>query len=187
MTGWPKGPFPEKWSFASVEKRLAGAWEVAARAEAWARLVGSGAEVLGPDDDAFVRVFRGDAAALEGAKITVWDHAAANAQIVPGAKVALPTDEVFDALVALGVAGPHHGIGNRTIVRFLLQARPMASFSVAVAGEDFLALDMKAKNEESATLLAGRLPHVAPTIAREGLRERLLAGTRLSLDWSPPH
>jgi hypothetical protein len=62
----------------------------------------------------------------------------------------------------------------------------MASFSVLVAGEDLLELEMNARGEESATLLAERLPHVAPTLDRAGLRERLLEGTRLRLDWSPP-
>jgi hypothetical protein len=189
VAGWPKGPFPEKWTFAAVEKRLRGAWDEPARAQAWAALLASGATALEPTDDLYVRAFEGGTLeareALEAAGATVFEHAAPGAELLPGAHVALPTADPFDALVALGVAGPHHGIGNRTIVRFLLQARPMASFRVHAAGEDFLELEMQARNEESAALLAERLPHVAPTIEREGLRERLLEGTRLSLDWSP--
>ncbi len=190
MTGWPKGPFPEKWTFAAVQKRLDGAWDEPGRAAAWHALLASGARPLPPTDDVFVRPFAGglddSRTALVEAGCTVFAHAEPGAVPVPGAFVALPTVDLFDALVALGVAGPHHGIGNRTIVRFLLQARPMASFSVLVAGEDLLELEMNARGEESATLLAERLPHVAPTLDRAGLRERLLEGTRLRLDWSPP-
>lgn len=190
VAGWPKGPFPEKWTFAAVQKRLAGAWDDPARAAAWAALLASGATPLDPTDDLFVRPFEGGGLeareALVEAGVTVFGHAAAGAEILPDAHVALPTRDLFDALVALGVAGPHHGIGNRTIVRFLLQARPMASFRVHVAGEDFLELEMKATGVETAALLADRLPHVAPTVDRDRLAERLVTGARLQLDWSPP-
>jgi hypothetical protein len=188
--GWPKGPFPEKWTFAAVERRLAGAWDEPARAAAWQALVASGATPLPPIDDLYVRPFTAGAerarAALVETGCTVFAHAAPGARVVPGALVALPAPDLFDALVALGVAGPHHGIGNRTIVRFLLQARPMASFRVLVAGEDLLELEMQATGPEHARLLAERLPHIAPTVARDGLEARLARGTRLCLDWSPP-
>jgi hypothetical protein len=189
VAGWPKGPFPEKWTFAAVEKRLAGAWDEPGRRRAWDALLSSGATPLEPTDDRFVRAFEGGTLeardALAAAGVSVFEHAGPGAEILPGAYVALPTGDLFDALVALGVAGPHHGIGNRTIVRFLVQARPMAAFRVHVAGEDFLELEMKATGEESAALLADRLPHVAPNVDREGLAERLREGTRLRLDWSP--
>jgi hypothetical protein len=190
VAGWPKGPFPEKWTFAAVERRLKGAWDEPARQEAWQALLASGAAPVPPTDDLYARPFAGGTdearAALLQAGCTVFEHAEPGARAVPGAFVALPAHDVFDALVALGVAGPHHGIGNRTIVRFLLQARPMARFAVRVAGEDLLELDLQASGEESASLLAERLPHVAPTIERAELRERLLQGTRLRLDYTPP-
>lgn len=187
--GWPKGPFPEKWGFQAVEKRLEGAWN-AARERAWAELLASGATALDPLDDLYVRPFiGGDAAAIEALKsagCVVFGHAASGARILEGARVVVPTTDVLDALVVIAVAGPHHGIGNRAIVRFLVQARAFATFEVQVVGEDLLVLVLSAKNEEGARLCADRLPHIAPTIDTAGLRERLLEGTPLRLDWSPP-
>lgn len=188
-SGWPKGPFPEKWAFPVVEKRLASAWDEPARAAAWQVLLASGAVRLPPTDDLYVRVFSGaepDAVeALKAAGITVFDHAAEGARVVAAAKVALPTLDLFDALVALGVAGPHHGIGNRAIVRFLVQARAFASIRVETAGEDLLILRLHAKGPDAAALLVERLPHIAPTVRREDLLDVLLSGDALRLDWSP--
>lgn len=179
-SAWPHGPFPEKWSFASVEKRLSGAWDE--RAASWDALVASGARRIEPIDDLYVRAFEGGSEEAIGSldRCTVWGWAAA-----PGAKVALPCTDVFDALVAVGVAGPHYGIGNRTIVRFLVQARAMAAFRVIAASEDRLDLEMHARNAETAQLLAERLPHICPAIDRDGLRDGLLARTTLQLGWPP--
>jgi hypothetical protein len=145
---------------------------------------------MDPTDDVFIRTFSGgtDAAlsALAGTGVTVLGYAAPGARLLAGAHVALPTTDVFDALVVAGLAGPHHGVGNRTIVRFLLQARPMATFRPRVIGEDLLVLDMKANDEEHAALLAARLPHIAPRIDTHDLTARLMLGATLTMDWSPP-
>ncbi len=188
-SGWPKGPFPEKWAFPVVEKRLASAWDEPTRHQAWHALLASGAVHLAPLDDLYVRAFSGAepsaVEALEAAGITVFDHAAQGARPIEGAKVALPTLDLFDALVALGVAGPHHGIGNRAIVRFLVQARAFATITIETAGEDLLILRLHAKGPDAAALLAERLPHIAPTVQKEGLLDALLSGQALHLDWSP--
>jgi hypothetical protein len=186
---WPKGPFPDKWSFAHVAQRLEGAW--ATRSAAWDALMVSGAEPLPPLDDLYVRVFRssdGEAiAALREAGCTVhgWSEPAAS-EPTEGAFVALPTADRFDALVALGVAGPHWGIGNRAVIRFLIQARAFASFEVLAGGEDLLVLRMLAKNRDDADLLSQRLVQLVPLLAREtDVFERLIEGTPIALSWAP--
>lgn len=187
-SAWPKGPFPDKWSFANVAKRLEGAWD--ARSEAWNALLASGAEPSSPLDDVYLRVFRGGSAeaiaALRDAGCTVHGWAEpTEAQLAEGVLVALPTPERFDALVALGVAGPHWGIGNRAIIRFLVQARAFARFEVLGGGEDLLVLRMLAKNPEAAALLTERLVQLAPAMQTDDLCERLLEGRPIHLTWAP--
>lgn len=188
-SAWPKGPFPDKWSFDNVEQRLIGAWE--ARQGAWDALLASGAEPLPPLDDVYVRVFRGgseqaiDDLRAAGCTVHGWIEPTAIA-VEGGARVALPTAERFDALVALGVAGPHWGIGNRAIIRFLIQARAFSSFDVEAGGEDCLVLRMLAKNAGDAELLRDRLVQLAPLLAGEAdIAAHLEAGTPITLPWTP--
>lgn len=186
---WPKGPFPDKWSFGNVEKRLEGAWD--ARAEAWDQLIASGAERLPPLDDIYIRVFHGGSdeavTTLRDAGCTVhgWSEPSASGP-EDGLMVALPTADRFDALVALGVAGPHWGIGNRAIIRFLIQARAFSSFEVIAGGEDLLVLQMRAKNRDDADLLSERLVQLVPLLASEtDVFERLIEGAPIALSWAP--
>ncbi len=186
---WPKGPFPDKWSFANVERRLVGAWQ--ARSSAWDALIASGAEPLPPLDDVYVRVFAGgsdqaiDALRAAGCTVHGWIEPTRTA-VEGGAQVVLPTAERFDALVALGVAGPHWGIGNRAIIRFLIQARAFSSFEVLAGGEDCLVLRMHAKNADDAELLAERLMQLVPLLAdASDLAAHLETGTPITLPWTP--
>jgi len=172
-----------------VEKRLEGAWD--ARAEAWEALLASGAERLPPLDDVYVRVFRGGTdeaiTTLRDAGCTVhgWSEPTAP-QPEEGVFVALPTADSFDALVALGVAGPHWGIGNRAIIRFLIQARAFSTFEVIAGGEDLLVLQMRAKNRDGAELLSERLVELAPLLASQAdVFERLIDGVPIALSWAP--
>lgn len=200
---WPKGPFPERYRFAAVEARLEHAWDEPDRKAFFARLEAKGFELLEPRDP-WVRVVRSpdlttfaslrDEAQAARCTAFLW--------VLPGRTRAashrlhdevgrllgvVPTEDLVDAVSAVGVAGPSHGIGLSTVVRFLVTLRSFARFGVDAMGEDRLDLDIAAKNELAAERIAERVLRICPPLARQASRQdvvEMIRRGRLSMDWA---
>lgn len=197
---WPKGPFPERYRFPAVEARLEGAW--ASREEAMASLTAS-LEPFGPSDP-WVRLFRAseraDAEALasiaeraRGVGVTAFSWMPSRKTRGEGAPRAdvigfVPTIDPPDAVSAFGVAGLAHGISMAAIVRFLAALPGFASFRVVRMGEEFLALALTPKNDDSLLRIAHRVRHVCPPLARaedvSPIVDAVRATGLLEMDWA---
>jgi hypothetical protein len=203
MPRWPKGPFPERYRFAAIEARLATAWDAPARR---ALLDALGAEGLVPVDgweDPWLRLFEAgalararlgalrDAAADVATTLFVWSPPARSRRVAPDRTLVLgvvPTADPADALGAVGVAGPIHGIGMPAIVRFVVTLRSFASFEIEEMGEDRLVLTLRAKDPGHLPRIAERMTQLCPPLAKrahvEELARELEASGRLVLDWA---
>jgi hypothetical protein len=204
---WPKGPFPERYRFGVVEARLRGAWDDPLRVALLARLAREGLAPVEGEDDPWLRLFapraegpdgeaagRALAAARELAKgaaclAFAWGPPARErARGESGVVGVVPTADPVDALSAVGVAGPKHGIGMPALVRFLVTLRSFARFEIVVMGEDRLELTLATTSEEALARVAERVTHLCPPLARRSDPTAIAATIRetglLVLDWS---
>ena len=198
---WPKGPFPERYRFAAVEARLGGAWsddrlhalDAIARAHALAP--------IGPEDP-WVRLFRvpsegHDDVALRasarehGLTAFVWiapartrRDATAEERVVG----VVPSSDLVEAVTAVGVAGPVHGIGMPAIVRFLVTLRSFARYDLGAMGEDCLELGLTPRDEEALARIAERVLRICPPLARsqsaEAVANTIRTTSVLRMDWA---
>lgn len=200
---WPKGPFPDKYRWAGVAARLAGAWESERGAHALARLGAHGLAPHPTEDDPHARVFVGpapDTGALQrelrplGVTVYAWlPHSArdgeggeadrGSAQIAIGA---VASDDPLDAIACAGVAGPKHGIGATAVARFAMALRHFASessprehgrarFAILAMGEDRLRIDFLPRDGDAARTVAARVLELCPGMARAGTTVDALA------------
>jgi hypothetical protein len=202
MPRWPTGPFPERYRFPAVEARLRGAWSHD-REGALAALVSAfGLEPLGPEDP-WVRLFRVShaetfevrslRAAATDAGLTAFDWVAP-ARVRRGGSPRdcvvgiTPGTDLVEAVTAVGVAGPVHGIGMPAVVRFLVTLRSFGRYDVRAMGEDFLELELTPRDEESLSRVAERVLRICPPLARARSAEELAAKVRstglLRMDWA---
>jgi len=199
---WPKGPFPERYRFAAVESRLANAWSEPRRAALLGELASAGLVSAGPDDP-WVRLFElpanGAESAIEelrarareaGATAFVWcpprkERELASLRPVIGL---VPSAEPAEAISAVGVAGPLHGIGLPALVRFLVTLRSFARFEIQAMGEDRLELSLTARDEPTLERIAERVLHLCPPLARRSSAEAVARDIRetgrLVMDWA---
>lgn len=199
---WPKGPFPERYRFAAVEARLVAAWTDPRRAALWTELMSEGLVSVGPEDP-WVRLFHvpdasGSTAlaslrarALEaGATAFEWcpprkERESTSASVVLGL---VPSAEPAEAISAMGVAGPIHGIGLPALVRFLVTLRTFARFEIQAMGEDRLELTLVARDEPTLERIAERVLHLCPPLARRSsaaaVASDIRESGRLVMDWA---
>lgn len=199
---WPKGPFPERYRFAMVEARLVDAWAEPRRAALLVELESGGLTALGPEDP-WVRLFAWpddrDAAELArirlrareaGATAFVWcaprkERDVARSHGVIGL---VPSAEPAEAISAIGVAGPIHGIGLPALVRFLVTLRSFGRFEIEAMGEDRLELSLVPKDEVALQRVAERVLHLCPPLARTSSADAVAHGIResgrLVMDWA---
>lgn len=200
---WPKGPFPERYRFAAIEARLATAWDDPARQALLDSLARAGLVSRTGWDDPWLRLF--DAPAVEDARLEalrdeatrasatlfVWSppaRARRDADTTQRVLGVVPTPDPADALAAVGVAGPHHGIGLPAIVRFVVTLRSFARFAIEEMGEDRLVLALRANDATSLARIAERVRHLCPPLAKrtsaEAIARDLETSGRLVLDWA---
>lgn len=172
---WPKGPFPEKYKWEPVEARLAGAWDDPRRQDAIAALERAGWRAHEGHDDPYLRVLVQDGAVdLAAARATI-----AGAPLYAfrwrGPERALPealglvaSADPVDAVVAVGVAGPRHGVGTAALVRFLVSLRSYARYDLDELSEDRLSMTIVPRDEEIAEMIGERVLNVCPPRARAG-------------------
>lgn len=200
---WPKGPFPEKYRFDPVEERLRGAWAGFGAAEALGRLAAKGLDPYPGHEDPYVRLFVApdhalDVAALRaelaGMPVFAFRYAVSGRDDVvtdesgPVLGLVASTDPI-DAVVAVGTAGPRHGIGTAAIVRFLATLRTFARWQPEDIGEERLRFSLVPKEEDGAGRIAERVLKICPPLVRanvtvETLAERIRETGELDLDWS---
>lgn len=195
---WPKGPFPEKFRAPAVLERLAHAWDGEAPRAAKAAAIAAGWRPHPRHEDAFVLLLVGgppasDAAlaAMDGVTFVPWVCGAKDDVVVPSdgpLRVLLPTPDAIEAAMLVGTSGPRHGIGSAAIARFLVTLRSFARTSLVALGEEHLAMTITPRDEASAHLIAERMTHVCPPLARAHatpapIAAELMAG-RFVMDWS---
>lgn len=199
---WPKGPFPERYRFGAVEARLASAWHAEDDVRLSPLLAGL---TLVPPHDPWVRVYttseRHDdawhdalrARATElGATAFRWIAPARErrdaAEPSADAIGIVPTTDVVDAVSAVGIAGPNHGIGMPAIVRFLVTLRSFGRYEIEAMGEDAIVLRYTPKSDEALARVADRVLHLCPPLARssstEAIASSMRARGRLEMDWA---
>lgn len=201
---WPKGPFPERYRFGVVEARLRDAWEEPARVALLARLTDDGLTLLEGEDDPWLRLFalpsregRVDEDALALVRTLAreasclafaWCAPARERGRGAGVVGVVPTSDPVDALSAVGVAGPNHGIGMPALVRFLVTLRSFARVELVAMGEDRLELALDPASEEALSRIAERVTHLCPPLARTSdpvaIAASIRESGRLVLDWS---
>ena len=98
-----------------------------------------------------------------------------------------PTPDPIEALVLVGVSGPQHGIGTAAVARFLTTLRSFGRYRIETIGEERIELSITPRDEDAARLIADRMRHVCPPLARahadvEPIVAELLAG-RFVMDW----
>lgn len=195
---WPKGPFPEKFRGPAVLARLAHAWDEPAPRAAEAAAIAAGWSRHPCYDDPFVALFVGGPAASidalrahEGVTFAPWAFGAKDDVVVAsdGAVLALlPTADAIEAAMLVGTSGPRHGIGSAAIARFLVTLRSFARTSLVSLGEEYLEMTIAPRDAATALLIADRMRHVCPPLARahatpEPIAAELMAG-RLVMDWA---
>lgn len=200
---WPKGPFPERYRFDAVEARLASAWsdEVCMRLapitagfallpphDPWLRVFGTSAL----HDEAWHAALRSRATEL-GATAFVWIPSArarreADPSTTRDAIGLVPTSDVIDAVSAVGVAGPNHGIGMPAIVRFLVTLRSFGRFEIEAMGEDAIVLRYEPRSDDALARVAERVLKICPPLARTSTVEAVVAQVRehgrIRMDWA---
>ncbi len=189
---WPKGPFPERYRWPAVESRLRGAWASDERAAALVALAERGCVAAVGDDDEFVRALElppgVDASALR-AELTAAGVFAFELERVDVEEVALglvASADPLDALVAVGVASPEHGIGNAAIVRFAKALGAFARWEIRRLGESRALLGVTARDRDDALRIADRARHICPPLASRdaaSLADELDATRALDLDY----
>lgn len=185
---WPKGPFPERYRWAAVEARLVGAWD--ARGAAIAALEARGMTARAGWDDPYVRLFTG-ALDLAGARAAVAEHDVfafrwqGSERAGTGGEHAIglvPSRDPIVAAIAVGVAGPQHGIGTAAIVRFLVALRSFAALDIEEIAEDAIGMRIVPHGPDAALRIAERVRHVCPpmtAVAAEELADRMVREERL--------
>jgi hypothetical protein len=100
----------------------------------------------------------------------------------------VPTADVVDAVSAVGVAGPNHGIGMPAIVRFLVTLRSFGRYEIEAMGEDAIVIRYAPKSDEALARVADRVLHLCPPLARsstaEAIASSIRARGRLEMDWA---
>jgi hypothetical protein len=189
---WPKGPFPEKYRSRAVHDRLANAWSAPTSIAALDRVRELGLSPHPRHADPFVKLFRGpmyeELRVLSGVTALAWLSStrddvvlAADAPMI----VMLATADPIEALVLVGIGGPQYGIGNAAIARFLTTLRSFARYGIEAIGEERIELSITPRDEAAARLIADRIRHVCPPLARtdvDALSAELIAG-RFVLDF----
>lgn len=200
LPAWPKGPFPEKYTARAVHARLEGAWDDEVRRAAVARVRALGLVPHPAQRDPITMVFLGEAelevvrVALAGAPVTAFAWRAGNgddrSQAERGASaIALcPSADPIDALVAIGVASPQHGIGTAALVRFVTTLRGVAhDVCIDELAEDGLVLALTPKSAEAARRIAVRARELCAPLATRcdeaSVHEALETEHRLALSW----
>lgn len=193
---WPKGPFPEKYKWEPVAARLDGAWADAQRQDALAALGSAGWRAHPSHDDPYLRVLVRDGeidlgaarAAIAGAPLYAFRWRGPEGAM-PEALGVVASGDPVDAVVAVGVAGPRHGVGTAALVRFLVSLRSYARYDLDELSEDRLSMTITPRDEEIAELIGARVLNVCPPRARAGqtseevAREMRETG-RLTLDFA---
>ncbi|MCS6858110.1 MAG: hypothetical protein NZM37_10405 [Sandaracinaceae bacterium] len=198
---WPKGPFPERYRFAQVALRLDQGW-TEGRKEAlgwlmqkwkarpfafedpWLRLV----EIDGPCPIPRLREMQKEGE-KEGLFVFLWiPYGKARGTGDGGLRLGVvPTRDPLDAVSAVGVAGPHQGIGLMGVLRFLLMLRHFGPWHIDAMGEDAIELELIPNDALAAMRVADRAIVLCPALAqresRESLAQALLSSHRLRLDW----
>jgi hypothetical protein len=185
---WPKGPFPEKYRFATAEPRLIGAWDDARRAAVPAILAGLGLALDEAYEDPYLRRYVGEGAidlpavraALAGCEVIAFRHRDALGVVATG--------DPIDAVIAVGVAGPEEGTGLPTVVRFLLMLRGFARWDIEALEDDRIAMVIAPKSAEHALRIAERVLEICGPLARSGadaqtLARRMIDSARLEISW----
>jgi hypothetical protein len=200
---WPKGPFPEKYRFDAVEARLRGAWAGLGAADALGRLAALGLTAHPRHEDPYVRLFVGPEGAIDlgsaraeiaGLPVFAFGFAVSGRDdVVTDASGAIlgvvASTDPIDAVVAVGTAGPRHGIGTAAITRFLATLKTFARWQPEEIGEERLRISLTPKEEDGAQRIAERVLKICPPLVRSGvsaesLAERIRTQRDLDLDWS---
>lgn len=185
---WPKGPFPEKYRWATVEARLIGAWD--------ARPGALDALGLAPRegwDDPYVKLFEGDdlpaaRAALTEHEVFAFRWRGSERAGTAGERAigVVPARDPIVAVIAVGVAGPQHGIGTAALVRFLAVLRAFAAWEIEELGEDALTMKLVPHSEDATLRIAERARQICPplvAIEAPALAERIAREQRLSIEY----
>lgn len=173
---WPKGPFPEKYRCRAVHERFADAWSSETARAALDRAIALGLTPHPRHDDPYVRLFVGASEhalealrALPGVTAFRWAFGTRDDRVreSEGPMIGLvPTPDPIEALVLVGVSGPTLGIGTAAIARFLTTLRSFSRYQLEVLGEERIELSITPRSEEAARLIADRMRHVCPNLAR---------------------
>ncbi len=194
---WPKGPFPERYRARPTHERLAGAWASDRARAALDRAAALGLaphprhadpfyRLLGPATDEALEALR----PLPGILPFRWCFGTRDDVVVPadGALIGLaPTDDAIEALLVVGTSGPTHGIGSAAVARFLTTLRSFSRYRLEALGEERIELAITPRDLAAAGLIADRMRHVCPPLARAHpdaapLVAELVAG-RFVMDW----
>ncbi|AKF09717.1 hypothetical protein [Sandaracinus amylolyticus] len=193
---WPKGPFPDKYRWETIEARLAGGWDDPRRRTLVDALEARGWRAMEGHDDPYLRVV-----IREGASEEELDALRALARDAgtfafrwrahdrrEGIGLVASGDPV-DAVAAVGVAGPQHGVGTAAIVRFLVSLRSFARYELEELADDRVAMRIEPRDEEIARMIGERVPHVCPPRARRAqtgaqIAEEMRTTGRLVLDYA---
>lgn len=195
---WPKGPFPEKYRARPVHERLAGAWDTEHAVRALALAASLGLSPHPRHADPYVRLFApfSDEAldalrAAPGITAFRWAFGTRDDTLREDEGPLLSivaTADAVEALVLVGTSGPTHGIGSAAVARFLTTLRSFSRYRIETLGEERIELSITPRDEEAAALVADRMRHVCPPIARAhpsdaGPIVQALLGGRFVMDW----
>lgn len=187
---WPKGPFPEKYRWDAVAARLDAAHAELEAAIEIARGLG-----LAPRDgwkDPYLAI-HAPAPLLEVRRALAeravlafewWGSERAGTGGERGIGIVANRDPIL-AAIAVGVAGPQHGIGTAAIVRFLAALPSFASIDVDGIGEDSIGIALMPRSDDAALRIAERVRQICPPIARaidaRALADRIVREQRLEI------
>lgn len=198
--GWPKGAYPEKYRWRSVEARLEHAWTSEHGQRALSMIDRRGLAAFEALSDPYVRVFETAKPALDCASLRaeLRGEPVFIFEWVPPPTVdddiklgVVASADPLDAVVAVGVAGPGQGIGTAAVIRFLLALRGHAEFAIDALGEDSIRLSIGPRDDAAALAIAERVLELCKGMARAGasadsLVRRMLSDHTLTLDWRLP-
>ena len=196
---WPKGPFPERYRWDPVAERLKDAWSEPRRAAALARLLEGGWTPDASYEDPWVRVLRPKSSdpepspdpehspepaldslfaelAMDGITAFRWDPPQGE-PATPGAIALVASDDPVDAIVAVGVSGPRHGVGVAALVRYTVAIRGLTRFGIHTAGEERVVLSLDPPTELVRLRIAERALRVCPPLGRTGISIEALAAS----------
>ncbi|WP_236519360.1 hypothetical protein [Sandaracinus amylolyticus] len=190
---WPKGPFPEKYRWEAIEARLAGGWDDPRRRALIEALEARGWRAMEGHDDPYLRVVVREGAELDEVRTLARDAATFvfrwRAHDGREGVGLVASGDPVDAVAAVGVAGPQHGVGTAAIVRFLVSLRSFARYELEELAEDRVAMRIEPRDEEIARMIGERVPHVCPPRARLAqtgamIVEEMRTTGRLVLDYA---